>query len=296
MENPNPNSNSNSKIAIVVLALLLAGSIFYNFKLSNEKQSLTTEVSVTKTEKDRVLQSLSNLKATYDIAIAEKSTLSNELIAERDKVILLIADLKKSKNTAANLQGFKTRYFELESKMKGLIAENDVLKIQNQTLTVQRDSVKIVNAEAVKANESLAAQNGELNKTVVKAQKLSVSNLKSVAVKQRSSGKQVGTEKASRADVLKISFTIAENAVATPGDKTYNIQVIDANNNVLGEKKIENYGEKSLTYSFSKTVNYDNKAVEITEDLPVKDITSGTYFVNVFDKGELVSKTSFALN
>ena len=291
----NSKQNSNSKIAIIILSLLLIASVFYNFKLSNDTQTLTNVVAETKTEKDNVLQSLDNLKATYDTAIAEKSAMSDELIIERDKVILLIADLKKSKNNAATLQGFKNRYFALESKMKDLIAENDNLKSQNGTLTIQRDSVQVANTVAVKANESLSAQNGELSKTIVKAQKLSVLNLKTVALKQKSSGKQIGTEKASRADVLKISFTIAENTVATPGDKTYNVQVIYANNNVLGEKKIENYGEKSLTYSFTKTVNYDNKTVDIVEDLPVKDITGGTYYVNVFDKGELVSKTSFVL-
>ena len=287
--------NSNSKITIVILSLLLVASIFYNFKLARDTQNLTTTVAATKTEKDKVLQSLDNLKATYDTAIADKSALSEELIAERDKVILLIADLKKSKNNAASLQNFKERYFVLESKMKGLIAENDNLKSQNGALTVQRDSVQSLNTAANKTNESLVSENSELNKTVLKAQKLSILNLKTAAVKQKSSGKQVSTEKASRADVLKISFTIAENAVAPIGDKTYNIQVIDANNNVLGEKKIENYNEKSLTYSFSKIVNYENKSVEISEDMPVKDIASGTYYVNVFDKGELVSKSSFAL-
>lgn len=291
----NSKQNSSLKTAVVILSLLLVGSVFYNFKLSNDTKALTTVVVETKTEKDRVLQSLNNLKATYDTAIAEKSALSEELTVERDKVILLIADLKKSKNDAASLQNFKNRYFVLESKMKGLIAEYDNLKIQNGTLTTQRDSVQAANNQAVKTNESLAEQNGELNKTVVKAQKLTILNLKSVAVQQKSSGKQVDTEKASRADILKISFTIAENTVAPAGAKTYNIQVIDANNNVLGEKKIENYGQKSLTYSFTKMLNYLNKTVDVTEDLPVKDIVGGTYYVNVYEKGELVSASSFAL-
>ena len=203
--------------------------------------------------------------------------------------------MKRSNGSVANLQKFKSQYFVLESKMKSLVAENEGLKVQNGTLTVQRDSIENIKNEAVKDNQTLATQNGELSKTVEKAQKLTVLNLKTLAFKQRSSGKQIDTEKASRADVLKISFTIAENAVAKAGDKTYQIQVIDNNNNVLGDKKIENYGEKSLTYSFAKTITYQNKTVDITEDLPVKDLSGGSYFVNVFDKGELVSKTSFTL-
>ena len=44
------------------------------------------------------------------------------------------------------------------------------------------------------------------------------------------------------------------------------------------------------------TIKYENKTVEVKEDLPVKSITAGSYFVNVFDKnGEIVSKNSFQL-
>ena len=55
------------------------------------------------------------------------------------------------------------------------------------------------------------------------------------------------------------------------------------------------FGENSLTYSFITTVQYENKSVQVTENLPGKDFAKGTYFVNVFDKNELVSKTSFTL-
>jgi KaiC/GvpD/RAD55 family RecA-like ATPase len=53
----------------------------------------------------------------------------------------------------------------------------------------------------------------------------------------RNSGKQIETDKASRADVLKISFTIAENQIAKSGDKVYYVQVIDSKNNVLRDRK-----------------------------------------------------------
>ena len=111
----------------------------------------------------------------------------------------------------------------------------------------------------------------------------------------RSSGKQIETDKASRAAILKISFTIAENKVAKSGDKTYYVQVIDSKNNVLGEKKTESFGSNSLTYSFVTTVKFQNKTVDVSQDLPGKDFEKGTYFVNVFDNGELVSKSSFSL-
>ena len=111
----------------------------------------------------------------------------------------------------------------------------------------------------------------------------------------RSSGKQIETDKASRADILKISFTIAENQIAKSGDKTYYVQVIDSKNNVLGEKQTETFGENTMTYTIDSTVAYENKTVNVSEDLPGKNFEKGTYFINIFDKDVLVSKTSFTL-
>ncbi|WP_125722846.1 hypothetical protein [Flavobacterium ustbae] len=291
MENPK-NNNSSLKAVIAVLAVLLIGSLVYIFKLSSDTDVVKTELTTTMTEKESVMKDLQELKATYDAAIAENTSMSDELIQERDKVVALMDDLNKSKGDVSK---YKSQVQAMQSKMKTLVAENDELKKQNGVLTTQRDSTIVVLGESKKYNEVLVGQNEELAKTVEKGAKLSVLNTKTSAYKLKSSGKQIETDKASRADVLKVSFTIAENQIAKSGDKTYYVQVIDAKNNVLGEKKTESFGDNSLTYSFKTTVKYENKTVQVSEDLPGKDFAKGTYFINVFDNDELVSKTSFSL-
>ncbi|MBF6608336.1 MAG: hypothetical protein ITG00_06325, partial [Flavobacterium sp.] len=52
---------------------------------------------------------------------------------------------------------------------------------------------------------------------------------------------------------------------------------------------------QSLTYSFTTTVAYANQTVDVCELVGGSDFAKGTYFVNIFDKGTLVSKTSFDL-
>ena len=201
-------------------------------------------------------------------------------------------ELNRSKGDVSK---YRKQASSLQSKMNTLIAENDELKKQNGVLTVQRDSTVTVLGESKKYNEVLVGQNEELSKTVEKASKLTILNTKTSAYKMRSSGKQIETDKASRADVLKVSFTIAENQVAKSGDKTYYVQVIDSKNNVLGDKKTETFGENTLTYSFTTKVKYENKTVNVSEDLPGKDFAKGSYFINIFDNDQLVSKTSFTL-
>ena len=291
MENPK-NNNSSLKAVIAVLAVLLIGSLVYIFKLSSDSEVVKTELTTTMTEKESVMKDLQELKATYDAAIAENTSMSDELIQERDKVVALMDDLNKSKGDVSK---YRSQVQAMQGKMKTLVAENDELKKQNGVLTVQRDSTIVVLGESKKYNEVLVGQNEELAKTVEKGSKLSVLNTKTIAYKVKGSGKQVETDKASRADVLKVSFTIAENSIAKSGDKTYYVQVIDSKNNVLGDKKTETFGDNTLTYSFKTTVKYENKTVQVSEDLIGKDFEKGTYFINVFDNDELVSKTSFSL-
>lgn len=291
----NQKSSSGLKAVIVVLAVLLVGSLVYIFKMTSETNIVKTELKSTLTEKETVMKDLQELKSTYDAAIAENTSMSDELTQERDKVVNLMSDLSKSKGDVASLAKYRTQSIALQSNMKVLMAENEGLKKQNTTLASQRDSAVVVIGESKKSNEALAGQNEELSKVVEKAAKLTVLNTRGSAYKLKSSGKQVATDKASRADVLKISFTIAENQVAQSGTKSYYVQVIDSKNNVLGDKKTETFGDNTLTYSFISNVNYENKTVDVTENLPGKDFQKGTYFVNIFDKDQLVSKTSFTL-
>lgn len=292
MEEQQNNSSSSLKVIVAILAILLIGSLVYIYKITTDAKQVQTELTKTVSEKDLVMKDLQDLKTTYDAAIAENTSMSDELIKERDKVVNLMNDISKSKGDASK---YRSQYQKLESNMKVLIAENETLKKENVVLTTQRDSTVVVLGETKKNVEALTGQNEELAKVVEKGSKLSVLNTKGSAFKLRSSGKQVETDKAGRADVLRISFTIAENQIAKSGDKDYYVQVIDSKSNVLGNKQTVSFGDKSLTYSFITTVKYENKTVQVSQDLPGKDFAKGTYFVNVFDKDELVSKTSFTL-
>ncbi len=291
----NQKSNAGLKAGIAILAVSLLGSIGYNIKQSQDVATKQMAFVSANNEKSAVLNDLTALKLKYDSAIAENTSMSDELIIERDKVVKLMDEVKRAKGTVVNVDRYKQRYLDLESKMNSLIAENDGLTKMNSSLMVQRDStITILNNNKIE-KENLVVQNTELAKTVEVGSKLTVSNLKASAYKIRSSGKQIVTDKASRADALKIDFTIAENKIAKSGDKDYYVQVIDAENNVIGEKKTVNFEDKELNYSFVSNVKYENKAVDVSELLPGKDFPKGNYFVNVFDKNELVSNSSFVL-
>jgi cell division protein FtsB len=288
----NQSNNSSLKSLIIVLSILFALSLVYIYKLTTDVNSTETKLTTTLSEKDQVMKDLKDLKTTYDAAIAENTSMSDELIAEREKVIALMENLKNSNGDVAK---FKKQYLALESKMKGLVAENETLKKDNTVLKVQRDSTIVVLDESKKTNKELNGKNEDLTKTVEKGSKLAIVNLKTAAFIVRSSGKEIATDKASRADVLKVSFTIAENSIAKSGDRKFYVQVIDSKNNVMGERQTERFSDLTLTYSFITNVKYDNKTVDLVKNVPAEKLVKGTFFVNVFDNGQLVSTTTFTL-
>lgn len=291
----NQKNNSSLKSLIIVLSVLFALSLVYIYKLTTDVNSTETKLTTTLSEKDQVMKDLKDLKTTYDAAIAENTTMSDELIAEREKVVALMANLKKSNGDIASMAKYKKQYLALESKMKGLVVENEALKKDNTVLKVQRDSTIVVLDESKKSNKDLSGQNENLTKTVEKGSKLAIVNLKTAAFIVRSSGKEIATDKASRADVLKVSFTIAENSIAKSGDRKYYVQVIDSKNNVMGESQTERFSDKTLTYSFIANVKYDNKTVDLVKNVSAEKLVKGTFYVNVFDNGQLVSTTNFTL-
>ncbi len=289
----NKSNNSGLKAAIVVLALLLLGSIGYIYKTTMDNQQTVT--GLTK-EKESLAEELKAKIAEYDVMIADNTALKDELKAEQAKMVELLEQVEKSKGDAAAMAKYKGAYFKLKGEMDNLVAENKLLKEQNVTLTSSLDSTKVVLDDTKKANDTLLVQNEGLAKTVEKASKLAVLNLKVLAVKQKNSGKEIETDKASRADVLKVSFLIAENQVAKTGNREYYVQIIDSKGNILGEKETIPAGTKTLTYSFISTVKYANKTVQVNEDVVGKDFAPGLYYVNVFDKDAvLVSETTFKL-
>ena len=287
------SNNSGLKAAVVVLSLLLLASIGYIYKLTSDTKTTVTELT---SEKDTLAEELKAKIAEYDLMLADNTALKDEIQAEQAKMVALLEQVEKSKGDAAAMAKYKVAYLKLKGEMDNLVAENKLLKEQNVTLTSSLDSTKVVLNDAKKFNDTLLVQNEGLTKTVEKGSKLAVLNLKVFAVKQKSSGKQIETDKAGRADKLKVSFLIAENQIAKTGNREYYVQIIDSKNNILGEKKTIPAGDKTLTYSFISTVKYENKTVQVDEEVNGKDFAAGTYFVNVFDKNsELVSKTSFTL-
>lgn len=289
------SKNIGLKVTLgIVLALLLC-TAFYTSKLYKEKKE--NEI-VLINEKKQVLNDLTTMAKRYDEAIAESTIANQDLVAAKERIQGLMDSLKISQNSVSSLWSYKKRYLALQDEMDVLLKDNDRLKVENELLATSLDSTQIQLAERAAFTDSLLVQNTDLAGAVKDASALQTVALKGFGVIERSSGKHIPTERARRADKLKLCFMVVKNTLADTGDKELFVQVIDPNNNVLGTNNQVEFEDQILNYSLISRFNYENRNLNICEFISQKDdekFLKGRYIVNVFNKETLISTSEFTL-
>jgi regulator of replication initiation timing len=295
MENKAESTSRSLKIILGIVAVLFIGTAIYTYTLYNE--GVQTKKDLTE-EKARVLEDLNNMAAKYETAIGENQVANEKLVEARERIIGLIDSLQVSDNNVKSLWRYKKKFMALQEELDGLLAENDSLKVENSYLATTLDSTKVQLEERIVFNDSLLAQNTELADLVETAAVLTTAGLKGFGVIERSSGKLIPTERARRADKLRICYTVVKNSLVSSGEKMFYIQVLDPNDNVLGLNSEIQFEEKVFNYSLISTYNYEDNNLDICEFITKsgkEDFSKGRYVVNVFNAGELVSSSEFTL-
>ncbi len=291
----NNSSNTGLKVALGILIALFLGTGFYTSKLYNDKKE--NDAQLTK-EKQMVMNDLSAMAAQYDTAISENEITNGNLIEAKERIQGLMDSLKTSKASVNTLWRYKQKYFNLQKEMDVLLTQNDSLRVENSLLATTLDSTQVQLAERSVFTDSLLIQNTELATVVEDASVLSTVGLKGFGVIERSSGKLIPTERATRSDKIRVCFTVAKNNLVEAGDQELYVQVIDPKNNIIGVNEQIQFDEKTLNYSVVSKFNYEQRNLNVCEFVGASDkngFEKGRYVVNVFNKKDLVSTSEFTL-
>lgn len=318
---------------IGVLMMLLAGAIGYILggtnsatvqpsSISNDSKVMK-EIDELKTLYDSKIADKTN---SYNALQTEKERV-NELVAELEKTKgdanSLLKYKTEYKNLESKMQVLVDEIVILKGKKQKAVAVKSVaiqqtkdLKNTNQIVIpkseVAASKKEVVLSEikkeipptkvedifvkvATTKSEPTITKTESPKVTEKRYSKVTMSNVRAAAYISKSASKQIETNVSSKADLIKINFTLDENPNAKAGEKTYYFQIINGKNNVIGKRVTEFFDEESLTYSFRKSFDYYNENVTITQEFLQTDFQPGTYYVNIFDRNELVGRYSFVL-
>ncbi|MGV8947387.1 MAG: hypothetical protein ACOH1N_13225 [Lutibacter sp.] len=290
------NKKSNNKLIVIILAVLLVAVLGYTLYSGSEHKKLTDAIEVEKLE---IEQNLDSMIVKYEDAIAQKTSMSGELMAERDRIIALRDSIKDLKVVNYSLlRRYKGEIFKLEESNKKLFVLNESLKSSNQLLTTNLDSANVKITKQIAKNDTLTVQNLTLAQKVALGSELKVSAAKVIAMKERNNGKLVETSRANNTDALRINLTIVKNEIAEKGDHQVYIQVVDSKGTTLSQKgEFMLSNNTMVSYSDLSMVNYLNEAIDVISLVEVnRDLMkTGVYTVNIYIDNKFVGATKIVL-
>ena len=231
MEENTSNENRKKSGLLWILIALLAitnGVTFWMYM--QEKNKAATEITVKEqviVERDNVKNDLLALQKDFENLQTNDKGLQAEIEAKKAEIAQLLEDAEKHKGDAYIISKLRKESESLRMIMRGYVRTIDSLGTLNKTLIVEKDNVlKELDNEKGKTT-SLNKEKDVLKETIQKGSILSCSNITAKGVKFKSGGKKESeTNKASRVQKIKVSFSLGENKIAKAGEKTFFIRLM----------------------------------------------------------------------
>lgn len=281
-------TQKQSLIAIAVLAIVcafLGAKLYVNNQAYNK---LTGEYGQLELSKEQVVFDLEKMRFSYDTLQTESSMMVAEIAAQRDRIDGLITQVKNG-NWA--LSKAKKEAETLRTIMKGYIATIDSINQLNVALAEENLAMKERVEEVQDRNDKLELRQVNMEEIIAAGQVLQCSDVNAVGVRLLSSGRQRETTRADRADMIKVCFTLLENAIAESGDKNLFLNVLDPDSNLL-------VFEQGADFSAKRTIDYANNRLNAcifyTADEAV-ELTSGVYQIEVLEEDVVIGETMIEL-
>lgn len=291
-KNPEKPRGGKGLIYGILIAALLAswGYIMWDkSKATQEKEQLQTQVITIDSSKTAVqsqfqaaLAQIDMLKSMNDSLMSANSKQVNDLKARISNI------LSKNNATGADLAEARTLIGQLRSQLDGYQEEIERLKGEKVVLVTQRDSIQRIYDTATVKNQQLTSQ-------VSLGSVLHASDFRITPLHVKKSGKEIATTKAKRADMMRISFVIDKNRIASSGTKTLYVCVAAPDGTplaveALGSGKFQLADGTEKLFTAQKTIDYTaGQDTTITVDWKQNSVFKpGTYKVQIYEQGYLI--------
>lgn len=287
---PVEKKKSNTLAIILGLLFLISlglGIILFvkNIKLQEELVSCESDIDASELERERIIGSLNEMDAQYTELSEKYKNMSDEMLAEKEKIKKL---LEQAKNKDWTIHKLKKETETLREIMKGYLVTIDSLNTLNQNLTAENTNVKEALDKEKEYASTLEEEKNNLSEKVKLGSLLQVVGVAVTGQNVKSNGTHKDTEKASRTEVIKCCFTVAENKIAQSGKRKIYMRIISPFGAILGGQKDDEFevkGRKSV-FTHAKEIDYQNNAQDVCMYWESdNEITSGKYIIQLYTDG-----------
>jgi len=268
-----PKKRDDRKIIYGVLIAALLGTwgyIIYDKSKSNESiNQLQTQYSNVDSARNEIQTEYNAALARLDSATGNNTQLQGALAERQSEINNLkkqISSITSKRNaTAGELERARGLINQLNMRIDDMYAEIQRLKGENQQLA---SSNKRLNAEKQQLSTERTQLQENLNTTEQArrevedvASTLHASNMNITPIHVKGNGKEKETTTAKRVDLLRISFDVDENRVATTGNKELYVTVTSPDGKPVtmasGSGTFDTREEGTKTYTNKVNIPYE---------------------------------------
>ena len=283
-----------------VLAIALVFLLVRNSSLKTDKEALEAEKEMQRldfqAEVDSLMKVHNKLKDSY-------GELSQEL-AEKDSIIQADAvEIKRLLDSQWDYNRIKKKVTQLQEISQRYVRQMDSLYTVNRELVAENERIREEYQNERRQNTNLTRQKEELTNKVNQASTMRISNYRAKAVRFKGSGKESDTDRASRAERIRIDFTVAANELIKPGTKLFYVRIADPKRAIISKGSGDEYSFKSngetLQFTEKVRVNYDGTETAVRAYYTKPDayeLMPGTSFIDVYEEGgKVIGQTTVDL-
>ncbi|MBK9761443.1 MAG: hypothetical protein IPO90_16125 [Flavobacteriales bacterium] len=295
---PAPKNRSNALLLLLVVLLLISNVVLLYMwsQKGDQATAAQQQVLAVTDEKENVTKLLEDMLSQYDTLSTDNEKLKTEMSAQQQQIESL---MEKVKNGNYSLSKAKKEAETLRRIMQNYVVTIDSLNQVNQALTAENLTTKQELGEVKGQKAALETQGAEKDAVIARGSVLRSTVMTANGIFERSSGKQIDTERANKATQVKCCFTLGENLTAKPGNKTLYVRVISPDGSVLPAEETNNrfrFNGVEGEFSAKRDADYQNMPLDMCIYWKATSkMTSGQYIVEVYESGGQVGTTSFNL-
>ena len=306
MDSEKKKNGKNQILLYAILAALVIALVFVivlarkNASIKNDLKTLEAEKEMQRVEFEAEVDSLmrvhNELKESYgelSLELAEKDSIIQADAEEIKRLLDSQWDYNRIKKKVASLQVISQKY----------VRQMDSLYTVNRELVEENERIREQYQNERRQNSTLTRQTEELTSIVNQAATMKIYNCTATAVRFKGGSKEATTDRANRAERIRIDFTLAENDLIRSGNKVIYIRIADPTKMVICKGSGDEYSFTSngeaLQYTELVRVNYDGKETPVRAyySKPADiEFRPGYYFIDVYEQGgKLIGQTSLEL-
>jgi len=312
---------SRDGLYMLIILLLLLGGGFLGYKMS-EKNKAINECNLVNEDLNTELgdlnemmydqgladgedlkENLQNMLYDYESMENLNTDLNDSIMAQKAKIQKVLEELEKEKGNkrhyARKVRELTEETETLRSIMKDYVRTIDSLNTENIILKTDLNNTQVDLTNMTSDRNNYKDQSEELANKVDAGSKLIANSILTEGIKEKGSGSYKPTTKASRATHIRSCFTVGQNKISTPGNKTIYMRIITPQGGILyssSSNTLATQDGKSLLYSDKKSINYQNQSIDICIFYKLtKDITKGNYIAELWCEGVRIGTNKFVL-